>query len=250
MEQLTPRMVRVTVGGNELAGWDPDPGPGAHLKLFVPVPGADEPAMRTYTARRFDPLALELELEFFLHGAGPAAQWAARCAPGDLVTVAGPRSTYRPDPGAGWYLLLGDESSLPAIASILDDLTPDARVLARIEVDGAVDELDLKEPEGTELAWLHRGGTAPGERLAAAVRALALPAGRGEVWVGCEASAMRAIRRHLLSDRGLERSAIHTRGYWKLGAPTIPTMTPARSEPASPPTIHTVENYVVPWQDL
>ena len=178
--------------------------------------------MRTYTACRFDPLALELELEFFLHGAGPAAQWAARCAPGDPVTVAGPPGTYRPNPAADWYLLLGDESSLPAIAAILDDLAPDAGVLARIEVDGAADEMDLKEPEGTEMAWLHRGGTAPGERLAAAVSALDLPAGRGEVWVGCEASAMRAIRRHLLSDRGLERSAIHTRGYWKLGAANHP----------------------------
>lgn len=154
MERLTPRMVRVTVGGDELTGWDPDPGPGAHLKVFVPLPGADEPAMRTYTVRRFDPLARELELEFFLHETGPAARWAARCVPGDTVTVAGPRGTYRPDPGADWYLLLGDESSLPAIAAILEALAPDARVVARIEVDGAADELDLKEPDGTELAWL------------------------------------------------------------------------------------------------
>lgn len=220
--RLTPRMVRVTVGGDELAGWDPDPGPAAHLKVFVPVDGTGEPAMRTYTARRFDPHALELDLEFFLHGTGPASRWAAGCAPGDAVTVAGPRGTYRPDPSADWYLLLGDEAALPAVAAILEVLPPAARVLAWVEVAGAADELDPAAPDGAELTWLHRDGTAPGARLTAALQTLELPAGNGEVWVGCEATAMRAIRRHLLTDRGLERGAIHTRGYWKAGVVNHP----------------------------
>jgi NADPH-dependent ferric siderophore reductase len=45
---------------------------------------------------------------------------------------------------------------------------------------------------------------------------LLLPAGNGRVWVGCEASDMRAIRRHLL-DAGVARDRLHTSGYWRAG---------------------------------
>ncbi len=67
---------------------------------------------------------------------------------------------------------------------------------------------------------MHRGddATQADAALEAAVRALPLPAGRGRIYVGCEAAAMRRIRRHLLQERGLDPATIVTRGYWKLGA--------------------------------
>jgi NADPH-dependent ferric siderophore reductase len=52
---------------------------------------------------------------------------------------------------------------------------------------------------------------------APAVRDLTLPDGYGARWAGLEAAAMRTVRRHLLGERGLDRSQVHTRGYWKLG---------------------------------
>jgi len=72
--------------------------------------------------------------------------------------------------------------------------------------------------------WCHRGEGLDGFGMAAAqaVRDLALPEGRGACWVGLEATAMRAVRRHLLGERGLDRDQLYTRGYWKLGAADHP----------------------------
>jgi NADPH-dependent ferric siderophore reductase len=59
-------------------------------------------------------------------------------------------------------------------------------------------------------------------QAARAVRDLTLPGGRGACWVGLEAAAMRAVRRHLLGVRGLDREQVYTRGYWKLGVADHP----------------------------
>jgi 2-polyprenyl-6-methoxyphenol hydroxylase-like FAD-dependent oxidoreductase len=83
------------------------------------------------------------------------------------------------------------------------------------------------QPGGLTLrttVWCHRGEQHDGFGMLAAqaVRDLALPHGRGACWVGLEATAMRAVRRHLLGERGLEREQVHTRGYWKLGVTDHP----------------------------
>ena len=41
--------------------------------------------------------------------------------------------------------------------------------------------------------------------------------GQGRVWVACEAAAMRDIRKHLLLDLAMDRTAVTTQGYWKAG---------------------------------
>ena len=50
-------------------------------RIVWPV-GAHGVALRSYTARRQDPAAGEVEIDFVLHGDGPAASWAAAAAPG------------------------------------------------------------------------------------------------------------------------------------------------------------------------
>jgi NADPH-dependent ferric siderophore reductase len=70
--------------------------------------------------------------------------------------------------------------------------------------------------------WRHRGEDPAGMQAARAVRDLTLPGGRGAYWVGLEAAAMRAVRRHLLGERGLDREQVYTRGYWKLGVADHP----------------------------
>src|SRR5882757_7013915 len=139
---VTPRMTRVTLGGDELAGF-PGDGPDQRIKLFFPMPGQRRPAMprassggpvwppgeprpviRSYTVRRFDAAAGELDVDFVLHGAhGPAAAWAAAAEPGDWVGVSDPGGRYRPDPTAQAHLVIGDESALPAIATVLEALS-------------------------------------------------------------------------------------------------------------------------------
>ena len=59
----------------------------------------------------------------------------------------------------------------------------------------------------------------PGEEpdlLTEAVRTLELPSGEGQAFVHGEASSVRALRRHLLVERGLPAVTLSVSGYWKL----------------------------------
>jgi len=230
VEHLTPRMVRVTFTGPELAdfAWN---GPAAHIKLIFGAPAptdgtapaaapAERPPMRTYTPRRFDRATGELDVDFILHGEGPASTWASQAAAGQTITIAGPGRNYVVDPTADWFLLVGDDTAIPAIATILEALPPSASAAAFIEVVGPEDEVSMPARPNTTIHWLHRGEDAKqaGVPLEASVRSFQMPPGSGRVYVACEAGAMRRIRTHLLTDRTFSREHLTTRGYWKLGS--------------------------------
>lgn len=229
IRRLTPRMVRVTFTGDELCGfaWN---GPAAHIKLIfesqsaqTPAGGAQggaRPTMRTYTPRRFDPAARELDVEFVIHGEGPASAWAQGAEVGQSLTIAGPGRSYAVDPEADWYVLAGDDTAIPAICTILDVLPPSVKALALIEVADSAEEHSLEtRTANTEIRWVQRGADPrhAGRELEAAVRRIELPPGAGRIYVACESDAMRRIRRHLISERGFPRDRLVTRGYWRLG---------------------------------
>jgi NADPH-dependent ferric siderophore reductase len=231
VQRLTARMIRVVFGGPALAGFNWN-GPAAHIKLIL---GADTPEVRapsrTYTPRHFDAAAHELTVDFVLHGAGPASSWAAQAQVGQSMLIAGPGRCYAVDTQAQWLLLAGDESALPAVATILEALPETTRTEVLLEVNDAADEFAIApQRPNVEIRWLHRaqpilghGGTArAGVELLSAISAFPQPAGRGAIYVACEADAMRHIRRHLLLERTLPREWLTTRGYWKQGATDYP----------------------------
>lgn len=232
VERLTPRMIRVVFGGAALAGFNWN-GPAAHIKLILDATTAGpeaRPLSRTYTPRHLDAQRLELTVDFVLHGEGPASTWAAQAEPGQPMLIAGPGRCYALDPQAEWLLVAGDESAIPAVATLLEALPKDLPTQVLLEVNDAADEYAIGAPRATvNLRWLHRAqpvihGSAvrAGIELAAAVAAWQQPPGDGRVYVACEADAMRGIRRHLLSERGLPREWVTTRGYWKQGATDYP----------------------------
>jgi NADPH-dependent ferric siderophore reductase len=237
VERLAAHMLRVTLGGEELEGFE-SPTPTRHIKLIVPAPGSDKPVipdptattrerslMRTYTVRRFDPDSREMDVDFALHGHGPASDWAARAKFGDFVALAGPGGrAYSLELDATWYLLAGDEAALPAMGTVLEALPTSMPVQVYAEVSDAAEQLDLGAGPNTRVNWLHRGADAgrSGELLRTAIGELALPAGPGRVWLACEAGVMRSIRAHLVNDRGLDPGAMVTRGYWKHGEINYP----------------------------
>lgn len=231
IERITPRMLRITFTSPELAafGWN---GPAAHIKLIFPqssgvgVNGHDglRETMRTYTPRRFDRQTGELDVEFVLHGEGPAATWASQAAVGQALTIGGPGRNYEIDWHADWFVLAGDDTALPAIATILETLPATAPAFVFLEVIDATEERVLESRANTRVTWLHRGEdvTQAGMSLENALRDAELPRGSGRVYVACEAAAVRRIRRHLLVERGFDREHVVTRGYWKLGATDHP----------------------------
>lgn len=226
-EPVTPRLVRVVVGGPELDGLDPGL-PGASVRLLLPsgddglvvptwsgneflLPDGTRPPLRTLTPRRFDAPAVELTVEIVLHDGGTLSTWATAAAPGDPVAVSGTGRGYTIDPDADAFVLAGDETAIPAISQLLEAIPTDRRV----DVDLAVAHADAEGPlpahPGASVRW-HVGDDA----LVDALRRADLGPGT-RVWAAGEAATMQRIRRLLSEERGLPRSAATVRGYWKRG---------------------------------
>jgi NADPH-dependent ferric siderophore reductase len=232
--QLAPRMRRVVLGGEGLAGYSPTPWTDEYVNaLFLP-PGApygvpfdlDEarrsrpehrPRGRRYTVRSWDGSARRLTLDIVTHGdVGLAGRWAETAGPGDLLQLVGPSGGYAPDPGADWHLMVGDESALPAIARSLQNVTPGTRVLAVIVVDDGDTELALACPGELELTWVHRRAEPDtDDQLVRTVEKLAFPDGRPQVFVHGEAGEVRSVRRHLLGERGIAKEGASISPYWR-----------------------------------
>jgi NADPH-dependent ferric siderophore reductase len=242
VEDVTPHMRRITFGGGDLATFSPV-GPDTFLYLLLPPPGRDEltidqsftwtahaempdedkPVGAYYTLRRWRPDAQELDILCVLHGdAGPASSWASRARPGDPVALWGPRTAYEPPDGTDWYLLVADETGLPAVAVILETLPPGTRAKVFVEVADAAEQLPLPASPDYEVTWLHRDGAPAGTTtlLADAVRAMPWPGGTPYVWGGGESRAMTAVRRHVRHEIGLPREAVSLVAYWRHAAHT------------------------------
>jgi NADPH-dependent ferric siderophore reductase len=111
---------------------------------------------------------------------------------------------------------VGDESALPAIAASLEAVPAGRPVVVRLVCDDAAHEVPLETPGELDLRWLHRAGADdPATLLFDDLVALELPAGRVHAFVHGEAEEIRAIRRHLLAERGLERSQMSCSPYWR-----------------------------------
>ncbi|MBW4716881.1 siderophore-interacting protein [Saccharothrix obliqua] len=236
VRRLTPRMVRVTLAGPDLAGFR-EAAPADHVKLFFPDdrdgvpnmpklgpeglerdPNAPRPTFRDYTVREYRAGAGELDIDFVLHGDGPGSSWAAGAVEGNAVGVLGPRGSVLVPKGLDWYVVAGDETALPAIARWLEQAEEGERIYAFVEVADENEQLPLVSKADVRLTWLHRAGApAGGALLHDAIAALVLPEGDGFAWVAGEAGALKPIRRHLRDERGLHRDAYDVDGYWKRG---------------------------------
>lgn len=126
------------------------------------------------------------------------------------------------DESADWYLLAADASALPGLGTIVEALPANKEARAFVEVKDERECQALASCADLDVTWLYHGNGPAGPGLEAAIRSVELPQGSGRVWVGCEAGVMRSIRRHLLDERGFDRSYIHTHGYWKAGVANHP----------------------------
>ena len=210
VKTLSPGMVSVTLTGGDLAGFI-SASFDDHVKLIFDSSGP-QPVMRDYTPRRYDAAANELDIEFALHGDGPAAAWAANAQPGQGLTVGGPRGSFIVPLDFDWHLLAGDETALPAVARRLEELPAATRAIVRLAV-APEDRRPLPSAAAVDLQWFDDEAG-----LIAAVRALPLPAGEGYAWCAGEAAAMAQLRRVLVDEKGHDRHAIRAAAYWKRGA--------------------------------
>lgn len=153
------------------------------------MPDDERYPLRTYTVRAVRQAQREVDVDVVLHGvapgavttrgcglaellgcacsakAGPAVRWCAAARSGDPIVLIGPNARFEgPAGGIEWnppadtrrFLLAGDETAVPAICSIVEQLPADARGHAFLEVPTEHDVLDVRAPEGMQLHWLPR----------------------------------------------------------------------------------------------
>lgn len=233
LAHLTPRLVRVVLGGPALDGLRIDE-PAASVRLLLPPTGRDEIVMpawtgnqfelpggerapiRTFTPRFLDVDELTLTLDVVVHERGAATDWVRAAAPGDEVAVSGPGRGYEIDAQVSSFLLAGDETAIPAVSQLLEHLPGTASVAVHVEIADPSARLELPQHPGAEVTWHEAApGAAPGSGFAAAIEATdPLP---DRIWVAGEAAAVQRVRTHLFEARGVARSVATVRGYWKAG---------------------------------
>lgn len=202
----------------------PDPSDG-WVAEFRSMPDEQRPHVRNYTMRRFDADALELDIEFVTHGDGsPASAWALRAREGDELGLYPEGVYYLPSQDTDWHLLVGDESAVPALLSILEQAPDDLRARAFLEVPSSADIRPVRAPAGARVHWLPRDDAyaVPGRLALETVRGADLPGGRPYCFVAGENTLPTELRRTLVRERGVSKDDIAFIGYWRHGVEAYP----------------------------
>ena len=257
VQDVTPGMRRVTLGGAGLAAHTaPNGFPVAafrsdgvddEFKIILKHPDLaealgptqadgvlswprDEKAIvRTYTVRRWDAAAGELDVDFVNHGVGPATSWANRVQVGEQIQIAGPKmSSGHPDQ-ADWVLIAGDETALPAIGRWLEEWPAGTPAQVFIEIGSPTDRQELTIPDGVQVTWLSRDGAEPGTTtlLFDAVRTATWWPGTAFVWAAGEAISLTPLRRWLRQEKQLGREQLDITGYWRRQEVVVSTDDPS-----------------------
>ncbi|MGW0813859.1 siderophore-interacting protein [Streptomyces viridiviolaceus] len=257
--RLGPSLARVTFAGPDLLAFRSD-GRDQSLTLFLPHPGQSEPAvpvergdewwqawrelpddvravMRSYTLRELRRDAYgntsEIDIDFVLHGvgpaaavqAGPAARWAADARAGDRVLLLGPAVAdnrairFRPPEDTDLVVIWGDETAVPAACAIVESLPAGTRARVWLEVPHAGDVQELSTAADAEVTWLVReDAEAPADLALTALRDATLPpAEHPYVWIAGESGRVKQLRRHFVGERGIDRRRVTFVGYWRQG---------------------------------
>jgi len=229
-EQIGPRLIRVTLAGDELDGFEIKQ-PAASVRLLFPSRGSSElvlpewngneflfadgsrPIIRTFTPRAMTSDGLDIEM--VVHKGGAASAWAKTAMPGSRAALSGPGRGYTIDEHATGYLLIGDETAVPAISQLLEHIPSAIPVEIHLEVASGFGRLELPTRARADVAWhALAAGDVRGTAMLAALRDTALT-DTTSLWCAGEAAAMHGIRTYLFGEAGLARSRATVRGYWK-----------------------------------
>ena len=232
-ENFGIRMQRVTLGGAQLEEDFPlvPMAPDDHVKLMFPDPTTgvislpeivdgrpmrrqdSAPLMRDYTVRSFN--SSGLVIDFLRHEHGPAGRWATTARTGDPLGVVGPRGSRVYPNTFNRYVLVADETGLPAVARWLEESTLPAEIQVYVFGEGS-DEYPLPERRKTHIHWLnHRLGPERTDILHELGESLELSDDLF-IWATGESESLSALRQGL-RDRGFPHENRHFSGYWRAG---------------------------------
>lgn len=201
VERLSPTFVRVELGSPELGDFGvdgerydqriklvfPDPVTGgitsveradeSWMATWLDQPTEERGHMRTYTIRDVRGAGAEttIVVDIVLHldgdEVGPGSNWAASAAPGDRIVMLAPRAGFPfggiefTAPAGADVLMVADETAVPAVCTVLEQLPPTVTGAVFMEVPTAADFQDVRGPSGVSVTWLAREESPLGQRL-------------------------------------------------------------------------------------
>ncbi|MEZ2132355.1 MULTISPECIES: siderophore-interacting protein [unclassified Sinorhizobium] len=213
---VTPAMRRITLTGDALEDFT-SLAPDDHIKIIVPAgDGAEE--RRDYTPRRYDRTARTLTIDFALHDAGPVTQWAIAANPGDSLEIGGPRGSAVVSDSVKRWLLIGDETALPAIGRRLEEAGVETTITVVAAVAGPLEQQTFDTQAALTCDWVHRP-LSDATDVTGLLDSLARVDIHPEtfIWIAAEASVARAVREYLTKQRDYPLSWIKASGYWVQG---------------------------------
>jgi NADPH-dependent ferric siderophore reductase len=214
--RLTPGMLRITFSGEDLSdfislAFDD------HVKIFAPT-SSGQVERRDYTPRRYDTHARTLVIDFAVHDAGPATRWALDARPGDRLQVGGPKSSAVVTTDIQRWLLIGDETALPAIGRRIEEAKADEQITTVVAMAGPQDHQRFETSAELTALWAYRplSNANDPSALLSVIKTVDLRADTF-VWIAGEATVARAIRDYIVDETGHPRGWMKTGGYWIRG---------------------------------
>ncbi|MCW2808511.1 MAG: siderophore-interacting protein [Marmoricola sp.] len=148
-----------------------------------------------------------LILDVVVHEQGLVTEWAQTDCVGDRVGLSAPKGSFELPADAGWVLLAGDLTGLPAMARIAESLGS-----MPVQIHAEVPDGPMPDYVAAPVTWHDApSGTS---NLAAIVRDLLWPEGPGYFWMAGESAQMRDIRRHARHVLGWDTRHYDVMGYW------------------------------------
>lgn len=215
---VSPNMIRLTLSGDELEGfWSP--GFDDNIKVFVPDQNGAT-VMRSYTPRHYDAVSKELVVDFAVHEAGPATRWALDVEPGETAEIGGPRGSKLIEGKIDRWLMIADETAIPALARRLEQGQVSEEFYCVISVPRPEDEQVVSTKATVRARWLHREpsyweANDPTPILDVLARHT-IPPGTF-IWIAAEGGVVRKVRDYLMRSRGIAPEWIRATGYWVAG---------------------------------
>jgi len=216
IQRLTPGMLRIRFGGEDLSDFV-SLGADDHVKIFIPT-ASGEIERRDYTPRQYDNASRCLVIDFAVHDAGPATRWALDARVGDTLEIGGPRGSAIISKRVKRFLLIGDETALPAIGRRIEEAGSDHRITSIVAVSDLDDRQTFETAADLTMLWACRplDQASDPAALLALLKTVELQP-ETLFWIAAEASVMRALRDYMVNERGHPLEWTKTSGYWAMG---------------------------------
>ena len=216
VQRLTPHMQRIHFHSPELHDFR-TAAADDHIKLYFDDPQlAGSKCRRDYTIRKFDEQEQILTIDFALHQAGPATAWAVSAKAGDRLEIAGPKKSIVVADDFDWYLLIADQTGLPALARRVEELRAGVPVTTMVLVDSETDCQHIETSAIWTPVWIIRGTqeAAASDVFDSALANYAQPKGDGYVWIAAEQEIVSHLKVSMLEQGQYNSKWFKASNYW------------------------------------